>query len=47
MIKTNRNYYFKLIIGFLAYFLAVLTPIYLFPPAANTTHSIPVILHLL
>ena len=40
----KRNLYLKLAIGFLVYILAVLVPVYLFPPAANATHSIPVIL---
>jgi hypothetical protein len=44
MIKTDRILYLELAIGFLAYNLAVLVPIYLFPPAAGATHSIPVIL---
>jgi membrane protease YdiL (CAAX protease family) len=40
----SRNLYLKLILGFLAYSLAVLGPIYLFPPEANATHPIPIIL---
>jgi membrane protease YdiL (CAAX protease family) len=40
----NRNLYLKLIIGYFAYLLVVLVPIYLFPPAANATRSIPVML---
>ncbi|MEJ2349984.1 MAG: hypothetical protein P8Y03_09375 [Anaerolineales bacterium] len=42
----NRKLYPKLIIGFLAYNLAVLVPIYLFAPAANAIRSIPAILFL-
>ena len=42
----NRNLYLKLITGFLVYLLAVLVPIYLFPPSANATRSMPVILFL-
>lgn len=40
----SRNLYPELVIGFLAYNFAVLLPIYLFPPAANATRSIPSIL---
>ncbi|GEM_PF-1193144 len=40
----NRNLYLKLILGFLAYSLAVLGPIYLFPPEANAAHPVPIIL---
>lgn len=40
----NRNLYLKLFIGFLVYSLAVLGPIYLFPPEAGAMHPIPVVL---